>query len=305
MLTLGVDLASQPAATAACAIEWDAGRARVRAIDLGLDDNALVDRATDAGKVGIDAPFGWPAPFVELIRRHHGGLPMAGSWTWDNHQRDALRFRRTDHLVRALLNRWPLSVSTDLIAVPALRCAGLLDRLGVTDRSGRGPVIEVYPALALARWGFPSNGLKGASGCEARSAVLARLAADCPWLDLDAPIRARCERTDHAFDALIASLVARAAALGLTAAPSAADADHARLEGWIAVPTTDALAHLLLPPIEKPPLPCAGEGVGGEGHSGLGSEGNLVEGARVRDYPRRALTGADQDSPPSLAAETR
>ncbi|TMQ27689.1 MAG: DUF429 domain-containing protein, partial [Candidatus Rokuibacteriota bacterium] len=44
MITLGVDLASLPARTAACAIEWTAGRARVVDVACGQDDDALRKR---------------------------------------------------------------------------------------------------------------------------------------------------------------------------------------------------------------------------------------------------------------------
>ena len=46
-----------------------------------------------------------------------------------------------------------------------------------------------------------------------------------------------CRRSDHALDAVIAALNARAAALGLTATPGAEQLDAARTEGWIALPT--------------------------------------------------------------------
>jgi hypothetical protein len=56
-----------------------------------------------------------------------------------------------------------------------------------------------------------------------------------------------CSGSDHAFDALIASLVTRAAAVGLTTRPTAAEAQRARLEGWIAVPHRDSLSKLPTP----------------------------------------------------------
>jgi len=60
--TIGIDLASQPALTAAARIEWTAGCGRLTFLDAALDDGALValargDRVT---KAAIDAPFGWP-----------------------------------------------------------------------------------------------------------------------------------------------------------------------------------------------------------------------------------------------------
>jgi hypothetical protein len=43
--------------------------------------------------------------------------------------------------------------------------------------------------------------------------------------------------SDHAFDALVASLVARAASLGRTTVPPPGDVALAQMEGWIHVPT--------------------------------------------------------------------
>jgi hypothetical protein len=58
-ITLGIDLGSQPATTAACLMRWEPGTATVLDLGLGLDDKALLGLARDADKVGIDAPFGW------------------------------------------------------------------------------------------------------------------------------------------------------------------------------------------------------------------------------------------------------
>jgi Protein of unknown function (DUF429) len=84
--TLGIDLASQPKHTALCAIAWDDGRAEVRALaHASWNGTALHDKLLstairglwgidggwgDAGhpvKTAIDAPFGWPEPFVQAL----------------------------------------------------------------------------------------------------------------------------------------------------------------------------------------------------------------------------------------------
>lgn len=242
MRTLGIDLASQAASTVACAIDWTHGAASVSFLEAGVDDGRALALIAEADAVGIDAPFGWPLPFVKLMRRHH---EVSGEGTeWTPARRDALRFRRTDLLVRDRLGRWPLSVSSDLIAIVAMRCAGLLDRLGIVDRSGDGRVFEVYPALALACWQLPSRGYKSVRNREFLAEVLEGLLAACRWLTLPPEVAEQCARSDHAFDALVASLVARAGAVGLTERPGTADLAHARVEGWIAVPRPDALAHL-------------------------------------------------------------
>ncbi len=244
MLALGIDLASQATTTAACAIEWDSGSGQVLALGTGLDDVALLDCQCRATVTGIDAPFGWPLPFTDLIARHHAGDPQVPVERWTPEWRDQLRFRCTDHHVKTILGRWPLSVSSDLIAIVALRCAGLLDQIGVTDRSGEGSVVEVYPALALARWGLPSRGYKGADGAVIRSTLIDTVQRACPALRIGAAEITLCRRSDHAFDALVASLVARAAFRRLTEPPTPKQAEAARTEGWIVIPRANSLGRL-------------------------------------------------------------
>lgn len=249
MRTLGIDLASQRAKTAACAVDWIDGVATVALVELGVDDRRALDLMTDVDVVGIDGPFGWPVPFVDLMRNHHGFV--AGTEEWTPARRDALRFRRTDHLVRERLGRWPLSVSSDRIAIAAMRCAGLLDNLGVVDRSGSGQVVEVYPAAALKSWGFRSGGYKGIANRANLAGLLADLLSTCPWLDVTAEARERFARSDHAFDALVAAIVARAAVIGRTQRPEGDDRALALTEGWIAVPepgSLDALTTAGRPP---------------------------------------------------------
>ena len=120
MITLGVDLASLPARTAACAIEWTDGRARVVDVACGQDDDALLKRIGGADKVGLDVPFGWPDAFADAVARFHTG------GAWPEASVVALRYRETDRVVAARTGRWPLSVSTDLIGVPTFRAARLL-----------------------------------------------------------------------------------------------------------------------------------------------------------------------------------
>lgn len=244
MRSLGIDLASQAATTAACVIDWGSGRGDVRWIRTGLDDIALLNLVREATVSGIDAPFGWPLPFTDFVARHEAGNPRTPIERWTPEWRDRLRFRQTDVHVKTILERWPLSVSSDLIAIVAYRCAGLLDQLGVTDRSGEGSVVEVYPALALARWGLPSRGYKGPGGDAIRSKLLETVQRTCPALAFGDSEMALCRRSDHALDALIAALVARAAFLHLTDTPSFEQRTAARTEGWIVVPRIGSLGRL-------------------------------------------------------------
>ena len=135
------------------------------------------------------------------------------------------------------MKRWPLSVSSDRIAVTALRCAGLLSRLGIEDRGGAGGVYEVYPAAALAHWGLPHRNYKEKKGAKKRKEILEGLLNGvCMERPSDVHLELLIQR-DDALDALVCAIVARAAGLGLTQEPPKAEAELAQEEGWIHVPT--------------------------------------------------------------------
>ncbi|MGD9711890.1 MAG: DUF429 domain-containing protein [Thermomicrobiales bacterium] len=237
MRTLGIDLASQSSNTALCILDWGDKQVVVSELVVGVSDADILDAARRCDVVGIDAPFGWPQPFVEFIR---GDPALPRSFPlWTNSYRDRLRFRRTDFATQALLGRWPLSVSSDLIAITAMRCAGLLSELGVVDRSGDGRVFEVYPAAALNAWGLPSSKYR-----LELEVMIQRLQCQCSWLKLSHEISSACVRSHHAFDALVSSLVARAASLDLVIHPDDDETELAKTEGWIAIPVVDSLGRL-------------------------------------------------------------
>ena len=163
--TLGIDLSAQAKRTATCAIDWSDGRASVGVPHVGADDEALLAAMREADWIGIDAPFGWPDAMVRAVGDHAEGRP----WP-EPASSPRLRYRTTDWFVQGTTDAngtsvWPLSVSSDRIAVCAWRCASLLSRHSTAigrriDRSGadpapRGAVVEVYPAAALAMWGLP------------------------------------------------------------------------------------------------------------------------------------------------------
>ena len=144
MLTLGIDLASMPKDTAACLVRWERGRASAETPRLGCTDADLDALIRETDVVGIDAPFGWPDAFRAAVADW-----TATTWTEDAALRTRLRLRLTDRRVHEQLGLMPLSVSTDRIALPAMRAMALLHRHGVTDRSGDGRFFEVYPAGSL------------------------------------------------------------------------------------------------------------------------------------------------------------
>jgi predicted RNase H-like nuclease len=244
MRSLGIDLAAEPPDTAACEIAWLADSAHARVSTHRLDDDQLLALIESADKAGIDCPFGWPEPFVNAVIAHAKGAAWPGRGQLGLRHRRSLRYRLTDEIVYQQFGRWPLSVSTDLIGVTAMRCAALLDALAAAghpvDRAGSGRVVEVYPAAALKHWGLPHQRYKKGKGAIIRSQALDQLLATLPTLILDGEALDSCRRSDDAFDALACALVARAAALGLTTTPRPGDqTTRARVEGWIHLPTSD------------------------------------------------------------------
>jgi predicted nuclease with RNAse H fold len=242
MLTLGIDLAAQPRGTGACLIEWSGDGATTRKLGIGLDDEALLGLIDEADKAGIDAPLGWPDEFVDAVVAHRDRADWPGRGRDQDSFRFHLAFRETDRRLIAGGVRRPLSVSTDLIGVVAMRCANLLDELAArgepVDRAGSGRVVEVYPAPALAAWGINATGYKSRAGSGRLPALLDAVEEAVGGLGLDPEQRDLATSNHNCFDAIIASLVARAAALGLTFGPEpGTEADKAAREGWIHLPT--------------------------------------------------------------------
>jgi hypothetical protein len=224
--TGGIDLAAQPRDTALCIVDWEVGAARVTALESPVEDAGLERAADGLSKLGVDVPLGWPRDFVAAIAAHE----QLRRWPTDEVR--SLRFRRTDLVAQERTGAWPLSVSTDRIAIPAFRAARFL---AVEARDGSGTVVEVYPAASLRLWGFDPRGYKAKRGREVRERLVARFTEAAPWLDLGG-FTSVFAASDDAFDALVAALTARAAALGLTQPPRGSDVEAARSEGWIALP---------------------------------------------------------------------
>jgi len=215
----------------------------------GLADEELLDGISFADKVGIDAPFGWPDEFVEAVAAHRNRSGWPGSGEDQDLYRFQLSFRATDRRLIERGARRPLSVSTDLIGVVAMRCAYLLDRLAArgepVDRAGSGKVIEAYPAPALTAWGLSATGYKSRVGAARLPELLSRLEEGIGGIEMSVVQRELAGSDHNCLDALVCSLVARAAALGLTQPPDPGEeSDRATREGWIHVPT-NPLSHLV------------------------------------------------------------
>ncbi|MCH8562353.1 DUF429 domain-containing protein [Nesterenkonia sp. YGD6] len=248
MRTAGVDLAAENKGTALALIAWTPERARLEQLTLNVDDAEITDAAAGVAKIGIDCAFGWPDEFVAFIADHANlAQPQVpdGRMAW----RRTLAFRETDRHVREKIGRWPLSVSTDRIGLTAMRCAGLLGRLAasglVVDRSGRdGVVVEVYPGATLRLWQWEIRGYR--TDPKVRRSLVRRMQRDAPWFDLGEHAELMVESTD-AFDAVVAALAARAAAVGRYEPPPSKHQERAEREGWIVLPSC-ALGALLSPP---------------------------------------------------------
>ena len=236
MLTAGVDLAAEPKGTGLAIIEWKETSATLVDLQLGVVDETIVEAAGVVDKIGIDCALGWPIEFVDFLNNHvnlnNTSFPDGGM-DW----RRRASFRESDRHIREVTGKWPLSVSTDRLGLTAMRCAGLQGRIlqsGVEiDRSGIGRVVEIYPGASLRIWGFDTSGYRVNE--DARAELLRSLESATPWLTLDSYRDLMISSTD-AFDAVIASLAARAAALGLYAKPPKELLEKAQVEGWIALP---------------------------------------------------------------------
>jgi predicted nuclease with RNAse H fold len=240
VLTVGVDLAAEPARTALATVAWDGGTAVITKLIRGADDDVILAALADADKAGIDCPLGWPAAFVTFLTDHQAGhVAILGDLTGQQ-WRSQLAWRLTDEVVRQQTGLIPLSVAADRIGHAAMRCAGLLAKLASqgrpVDRRGTGTVVEVYPAASLKCWGLAYRGYKQARNARALGALMDDLQAAAPWL---APghHQGLCRTSHDAIDAVVAALTARAAAQGQATRPDDKQEAVARSEGWIALPT--------------------------------------------------------------------
>jgi hypothetical protein len=188
VLTVGVDLAAEPANTAVARIRWTDSSAEVQAVAVGVDDPVVVEEITASDKAGIDCPLGWPRRFVEFVAQHQAGAFVVPAEVAGKDWRRQLALRETDLVIRSATGLIPFSVAADRIGLAAMRCAGLLARLAAAaapvDRSGAGVVVEVYPAAALKQWGLTYRRYKGTANTTVRHQLVDTLTAAAPWLRL-------------------------------------------------------------------------------------------------------------------------
>lgn len=238
MRTLGIDLATVASKTAACVIEWpDASDSwpNIVSLQTTVTDDDIVAMAAEADGVAIDAPFGWPRPWAAAVAQHRPGRPFTAIGS------PAILTRRaTDAWIADQLKIYPLAVAANLIGATAIRCARLVHILGMPVDVGMPVklpfVSEVYPAAALRRWGLSYQLYKGRQFTEARRLLIDALVGAGLPIRLSGESRRVLEASDDAFDALVASLVARAIGQSLTDDAPAHLQEAGAAEGWIRVP---------------------------------------------------------------------
>jgi predicted nuclease with RNAse H fold len=237
MITVGVDLAAEPKGTAMAVINWANNQAELVDLQVGVIDDAIVEACKSSDKLGIDCALGWPIEFVQFLNSHANLTKTDfpdGGMDW----RRRVSFRESDRNVRAVTGKWPLNVATDRLGLTAMRCAGLQGRIehaGISiDRAGSGRVVEIYPGATLRLWGFNTAGYR--TDEQARVSLLKEIRKQAPWLSLQGFEKLMISSTD-AFDAVIACLATRSAALGLYTKPPLEHLETAQIEGWIALPT--------------------------------------------------------------------
>lgn len=234
-----MDLSAEPAGTGLATIEWGANGGRITDVVVGADDDTVLSAVRGAGRAGLDVPLGWPDRFVDFVVAHRAGVTPVPTDLTGLALRRVLSRRATDVHVAATTGVTPMSVSADRIASVAMRAAGLLAMLAAegspVDRTGSGTIMEVYPAASLRLWGVVHRGYKGRDGTAALAAAVHALEVGLPGLEWGAAAE-QCRASDHAFDAVVCALVARAAHLGRTTDPPPELAEQAGREGWIRLP---------------------------------------------------------------------
>lgn len=235
--TWGLDLSTSPRKTAAVALDWGAGIARVTNVIRPLTAPAIIDLIADSGDEpwAVDVPFGWPDRFVALMAdRARGPLAMSKLPpvdTWNDWRTRQIAQRRTDEFLttQSRIRTRPLPASFQMLGATAamwvLIEAELAHRGIFIDRSGiSGHICETYPRAALAAWGHRQSG----------KTYLPTLERLFPFLSVSEGWRTALAN-DDACDALVCALVARAHSLGRTLPPPDEDLDAACREGWIYV----------------------------------------------------------------------
>jgi hypothetical protein len=250
MHTFGVNLTAQPSRTWLAVIEWVDDTAELVHLQHGAEDPEVIGMAMGPDIVGINCPFGWPRLFVEFLTKYTAGQE-GGVSAELNPMGQELRYRLTDHIVNAIApGARPPSPSSGGTAAATLRCATILAKSGQPpasfDPNGKpGNVFEVYPPASLSQWGLPYKGYRGATGQPLLSSMVTKMVKykhyAGPWLRLGRWLET-CRNEADAFEAVVASLSARAIQLDRAIRPAKKiELQAAAAEGWIWVPNEESL----------------------------------------------------------------
>lgn len=237
-ITWGLDMSTSHKKTAAVALEWSGGGARVVDVHYPLKavEIAALVVATHPATWAVDVPFGWPDQFVSLLAKRHrqplarDDIPATAAWekwrTREVAQRLTDRFLTDDPRIRTR----PLPASFQLLGATAAAWTLIeaqLAAVGVTvDRAGiNGRLCETYPSAVLAAWGAPRG-----TGKHTWPALQARFG----FLSTD-PRHEPALLSDDVCDAVVCAMAARARELGLTVTPAGDELPPAQREGWIHV----------------------------------------------------------------------
>jgi predicted nuclease with RNAse H fold len=215
---VGIDLAASPQNCGVCVLRDDT----VEHVGCGskFDEHPdwIVGHCARADVVAVDVPFGWPKPFIKALAGYEIGAAL-------NRDRKPYLRRITDvfvtealpdHLRREAKPPNPMAVAADKLGVTAMVGTILLNalsskfRLSPRESGVSQAVVEVYPAASLWAWGLSHKGFKGSDedARNRRSEILEKLKV---FFGLEVAVRdtETLVRSDHCFDALVATLTAR------------------------------------------------------------------------------------------------
>ena len=235
---IGIDCATVAKKVGLALCSVGEGRPRIDKLLVGESwpaiDEQVVQWATGATLLALDAPLGWPAPLADSLHAHHAGAALAPT-------ANALFRRATDDTIAEQLGKRPLDVGSDRIARTAHAALSLLTRL--RERLGEpiplawhpGPVeglaaIEVYPAGTLAARRLPHSGYKAATehSTELRRQLTNAVQQE---LSIDDEATALMVQSDHALDAVLCVSAGLDFLSGNVLRPD--DLNLAKREGWI------------------------------------------------------------------------
>ncbi|MCW2920647.1 MAG: hypothetical protein JWL76_521 [Thermoleophilia bacterium] len=248
LVTIGVDLATAPAATGLCVLDVPTMRATIVPTPAERTITAIAELAAhwwaETGgrlRIGIDAPFGWPAGWVELLTRARElGDVQAGVSAQDGSHAIAqpLRWRLTDVELSAWSHRAlrPMTPSMDRLAATTVRCVDLahlrdagipVARDGALADGTPSAAFEVYPTASLFAWGLVAKGGRR----EARSRFLSEVSQRIEAPGLGAS-------HEHDVDSLIAALTVAGSMRAMR--PEDGDPRVLAIEGVMHVPEDPA-----------------------------------------------------------------